>query len=257
MTPQAVALTWATVSVDAVIFDWGGTLTPWKDIDRQHWLRIAQRLAGTGRLTPDRIDAAAAAMLATEDAQWLRALQEHRSGTLEECFRAGGIEPDDEAHEAHYAEWDWATELDPDVPALFVGLRERGIRIGVLSNTTWPRRRHEAVFARDGVLDLIDGAVYTSEIPWTKPHPQAFAAAMAAVGVVDPARCVFVGDRPFDDIFGAQQAGMRAVLLPHSRIPAVQHGHTVGEPDAVIPRLPALLPLVDGWRGATAPSTAA
>ena len=33
---------------------------------------------------------------------------------------------------------------------------------------------------------LIDGDVYTSEIPWTKPSPRAFAAAMEAVGVDRP-----------------------------------------------------------------------
>ena len=61
------------------------------------------------------------------------------------------------------------------------------------------------------VLDLIDGAVYTSEIPWTKPHPEAFRAAMKTIGVTDPAECVFVGDRPYDDVHGAKSAGMRAV----------------------------------------------
>ena len=70
-----------------------------------------------------------------------------------------------------------------------------GLRVGVLSNTVWPRDWHEEYFRRDGVLDLIDGAVYTSEIPWTKPAPEAFRAAVEAVGVDDPARCVFVGDR--------------------------------------------------------------
>jgi len=38
-------------------------------------------------------------------------------------------------------------------------LRERGIKVGVLSNTMWPRSAHERVFLRDQVLDLIDGAV--------------------------------------------------------------------------------------------------
>jgi putative hydrolase of the HAD superfamily len=64
-----------------------------------------------------------------------------------------------------------------------------------------------------------------------------------------PQRCVFVGDRPFDDIYGPRRAGMRAVLLPHSVIPEVQRGHTVAEPHAVIQRLTDLLPLVDDWRG--------
>ena len=144
--------------------------------------------------------------------------------------------------------WEPHTLTDPDVPALFRGLRDRDIRIGVLSNTLWPRSEHERIFARDDVLALIDGAVYTSEIAYTKPHPEAFRAALAAVGVENPARAVFVGDRPFDDIHGAKAVGMRAVLIPHSDIPAEQRGHVEGEPDAVITRLADLLTVIDGWR---------
>ncbi len=118
-----------------------------------------------------------------------------------------------------------------------------GIRVGVLSNTLWPRAHHETVFARDGILDLIDGAAYSSEMPYTKPHPEAFQAAMRAVGVDDPGAVVFVGDRLFDDISGAKGVGMRAVLVPHSAVPA----HDV-EPDATIQRLADLLPLVVAWR---------
>jgi putative hydrolase of the HAD superfamily len=66
---------------------------------------------------------------------------------------------------------------------------------------------------------------------------------MAAVGVDDPQACVFVGDRPFDDIYGAKRLGMRAVLLPNSAVPP--HGEAV--PDAVIGRLADLLPHVESW----------
>jgi putative hydrolase of the HAD superfamily len=99
------------------------------------------------------------------------------------------------------------------------------------------------VFLRDDVLGLIDGAVYSSEIPWTKPHPAAFRAAMTAVGVTDPASCVFVGDRPYDDIFGAKSLGMRTVLIPNSAVPA----YDGAIPDAVIPRLGDLLPHLENW----------
>src|SRR5262249_47384946 len=45
-------------------------------------------------------------------------------------------------------------------------------------------------FVRDQVLDLIDGTVYSCELRWTKPHPEAFRAAMAAVGEDDrPGAC--------------------------------------------------------------------
>ena len=80
----------------------------------------------------------------------------------------------------------------------------------------------------------MDGDVYTSEVPWTKPSPLAFGAAMDAVGVSDPAACVYVGDRLFDDVWGAHNAGMRAIHVPLASIPADQVGHTEGEPDATI-----------------------
>jgi putative hydrolase of the HAD superfamily len=234
--------------VDAVIFDWGGTLTPWMDIDGRHWVRIGEGLVNAGRMDALRTADVVTALSEAEAESWRLARDEQRSARLEEMLAAVGLELDEALYALYLAEWEWATYLDPEVPALFEALRSRGIRVGVLSNTVWPRRMHEEIFARDGVLHLIDGAVYTSEIAWTKPHPEAFVAAMAAVGVVDAGRCVFVGDRPFDDIFGARRAGMRPVLLPHSRIPSVQRGHTDGEPDAVIQRLSEVVELVDGWR---------
>jgi putative hydrolase of the HAD superfamily len=72
---------------------------------------------------------------------------------------------------------------------------------------------------------------------------------MRAVGVDDPSACVFVGDRPYDDISGAKAVGMRAVLVPHSDIPAAQRGPASGEPDAVVHRLAELLEHVGRWSG--------
>jgi putative hydrolase of the HAD superfamily len=107
----------------------------------------------------------------------------------------------------------------------------------------WPRSTHEQIFLRDEVFDLIDGAVYTSEIPWVKPHPEAFRAAMKAIGVTDPASCVFVGDRPYDDVHGAKSAGMRAVLISNSAVPAFE----AAAPDAVITSLAELPGYLDRW----------
>ena len=124
---------------------------------------------------------------------------------------------------------------------------ELGVKVGVLSNTIWPREWHVGFFERDGVHHLVDGDVYSSEIPWTKPSPHAFHAAMEAVGVGDPAACVYVGDRLFDDVWGARNAGMRAIHVPLSRIPATQVGHTEGEPDASITSLLEIPAIVRRW----------
>jgi putative hydrolase of the HAD superfamily len=232
--------------VDAVIFDWGGTLTPWHSFDlREQWA------AYTRVYDPSRADELAGLLLDAENEAWRAARDHQRSGTFDELLCSVGIDTEAERHRealAAYQEY-WAphTFIDPDAPAVLAGLRKRGIKVGVLSNTLWPREHHEDVFRRDGVLDLLDGAVYSSEIAWTKPHPEAFRAAMAAVGADDASRVVFVGDRPYDDVHGAKEVGMRAVLVPHSAIPPDQRGHVEGEPDAVVQRLGNLLAIIDDW----------
>lgn len=234
------------MTVAAVIFDWGGTLTPWHTIEAaDQWMAFAG--AAHADQPADAADAAAR-LHAAEVRAWEACRDEHRSATFADILAAAGVEPHAAAELAYREFWDPHTFIDPEVPELFAALRDRDIRIGVLSNTIWDRAWHEAIFERDGVLDLIDGAVYTSDIPWTKPHPEAFRAAMSAVGVADPASCVFVGDRPFDDISGARAVGMRAVLVPHSEIPLAQQVPVDVHPDAVVDKLSDLLALLDAWR---------
>jgi putative hydrolase of the HAD superfamily len=232
-----------TAAIKAVIFDWAGTLTPWVPFEPEsEWRALAEALG------PPDLEVTVKALADAADVVWARVRSDHSSATFDEICALAGVTPTDAALESYRAHWEPATFTDPDVPELVQGLHERGIRAGVLSNTVWPRAWHEAVFERDGVGDLFDGAVYSSEIAWVKPHPEAFAAAREAVGVADPAACVFVGDRLFEDIYGAQRAGMRAVLVPHSDIPSGQRGPEEGEPDAVVQRLSDVLTVVDGWR---------
>jgi putative hydrolase of the HAD superfamily len=227
------------VAIEAVIFDWGGTLTPWHDIDPAVLWRDA---CAACDLPAGRLEEIAAALHAAETQVWQRAVEEHRSGTLEEVFALAGVEPTDALLAADYDAWTPHTFIDPAAPPLLGALRERGIRVGVLSNTLRPRDWHERIFARDGVLPLIDGAVYSSEIRYAKPHREAFRAALDAVGGPDPAACVFVGDRPYEDVHGSQSMGMRGVLVPHSTVPAWDV-----TPDAVIAELGELLGHIDRW----------
>ena len=226
--------------VKAVIFDWGGTLTPWHTIDHETLWREVCAL----HFAEEMAERNAGAIRAAEWELWRVAERDHRSATMDHVFERAGVAPTAAFLASYTLAWEPHTLTDPDVPELLRRLRAAGVKIGVLSNTMWPRSMHEQVFIRDGVLELIDGAVYSSEIEWTKPHPEAFRAAMAAVGVTDPAACVFVGDRPYDDVFGAKRAGMRAVLVPNSDVPAWPEA----EPDAVIGRLADLAPLIDAWR---------
>jgi putative hydrolase of the HAD superfamily len=227
------------VAVEAVIFDWGGTLTPWHSVDHDNlWLRVC-----TQHYPAAEAATAAAAARNAEMELWRLGESAQRSSTLEAVFARAGVTVSAGLLDSYYEAWDPHTLTDPEAPPLLRELRRRGIKIGVLSNTMWPRAAHERIFIRDEIFDLIDGAVYSSEIPWVKPHPEAFRAAMRAVGATDPAGCVFVGDRPYDDVHGAKSAGMRAVLVPNSDVPAFSGA----QPDAVIERLADLLGHLDRW----------
>jgi putative hydrolase of the HAD superfamily len=225
------------VDLDAVIFDWGGTLTRWHDVDfHAESLALAAAVTTLGH-DPD---ASRAALHEAGTVVWGRSRDHQQSATIADLFDEAGLDHDPALLTAYREFWEPHTLTDPDVRPLFERLRADGVRVGVLSNTIWPREWHVDIFERDGVYDLVDGDVYTSEIPWTKPSPHAFRAAMDALGARDPARCVYVGDRLFDDVWGAHQAGMRAVHIPLSTIPPAQVGHTEGTPDGVIRALSEL-----------------
>ncbi len=227
------------MTVEAVIFDWGGTLTPWHTIDAAElWSAIC-----APHYAADEATTVAAALHAAEAALWQTSFAEHRSASMSALFELAGVSATEAFLASYVKAWEPHTFTDPDAAELLAFLRDGGVKVGVLSNTMWPRDWHEDVFRRDGVLHLIDGAVYTSEIDRTKPHPEAFLAAMAAIGASDPASCVFVGDRPYDDVHGAHGVGMRAVLIPNSDVPPFE----AAVPDAVINRLGQLRPLIESW----------
>jgi putative hydrolase of the HAD superfamily len=235
--------------LDAVIFDWGGTLTPWRTVDaRDAWRAYA------GALHVDDADRAAEAARRLHEAdlaRWADVRDASRAFTiaqvLEDALDDARARHDTVALEAYREFWVQATHTDPEAAPVLTALRERGLRLGVLSSTPWPAAWHEEWLRRDGVLHLFDACVWSSDLPWTKPHPDAFRAALDAVGVADPARAVYVGDRPYDDVSGAKAVGMRAVLVPHSDIPPSQQVPVDVTPDGVLQRLADLPGLVADW----------
>jgi putative hydrolase of the HAD superfamily len=236
--------------IEAVIFDWGGTLSVFADIDMEDMWRLAARHLAA-QSDPDREDELCARLVEVEAAAWARVAVDQHSFTLGQLLAqaSDALGPDvaaaviEEAGLCHLDAWTPHIRHDPDAIGVLSALRERGLRIGLLSNTHWPRHFHEHFLARDGLADLIDARLYTSELPWSKPHPAAFRAVLDELGVDDPARAVFVGDRAFDDVHGAKQAGLRGVLRANRAVP----GYDV-EPDATITSLPELVVIIDRWR---------
>jgi putative hydrolase of the HAD superfamily len=230
--------------LEAVIFDWGGTLSVWADIDLEDMWRLAAR-----HISKDHERELVHKLIEVERTYWTEVESTQTSRRLADLFvsatAAVGVDVAEivveEASRHHLDAWTPHVRHDPDAPHVLAELRARGLSIGLLSNTFWPGEWHEHFLERDGLIDLIDKRVYTSDLPYTKPHGAAFRAALDAVGVADPAAAMFVGDRQFDDILGANRAGLVSVWKTNSNSPP----HPDAEPDHVIEELPELIPIAD------------
>lgn len=230
--------------IKAVLFDWGGTLTSFHSVDLiDAWRVVAEVLA------PDRVDEVATALLAAEAEVWERTTTTMRSARIHEVLvdasRAVDLPVEDTVHQlataAYFDHWTPTTGARDDAQQTLAALKQRGLLTGLLSNTHWPREQHEQWLRRDGIDDLLDARVYTSDLEHVKPHPEAFRALLSQLHVV-PEAAAFVGDRLWDDVNGAQQLGMRTIWVRNSEVPPYDV-----EPDALVDELGEVVEIVDGW----------
>lgn len=95
------------------------------------------------------------------------------------------------------------------VPAVFACLKERGIKLGIV--TTKYRYRVEAVLGPAGLLDLLDVIIGGEDVACFKPDPEGLFAAMDALGVARD-EVLYVGDS-LTDAEAAARAGIRLVAV--------------------------------------------
>jgi putative hydrolase of the HAD superfamily len=116
--------------------------------------------------------------------------------------------------ELELAFWDaTATTLPmPGVRAALGALRELGIPLGVVSNSSFRGEviRHE--LATHDLADPISVVVTSADYIVRKPNPLLFELAASCLGTPPP-DIWFIGDRLDTDVAGARAAGMTAVLL--------------------------------------------
>jgi len=73
-----------------------------------------------------------------------------------------------------------------------------------------------AILEAAGVRDLFAAIVVSDEVGWRKPRPDIFRRALDLTGA-DPARTLFVGDKPEIDVAGAHRVGMDAAWINPGR----------------------------------------
>ena len=154
--------------------------------------------------------------------------------------RAGWRLPDGLLHDILDAEqmcWDRTVKLDPDAVQVLSWLGANGIKRAVCSNAPFPPAMMRRQVNTNGISDLVDAVVFSSEVGRRKPAPEVYQAALDAIGV-EAQHALFVGDRMREDYEGPRVIGMRAVIFTaHAEAPPPRGIPTI----ASLTELPALL----------------
>lgn len=234
------------MSIEAVIFDVGGTLWPdsWPRSGKDDEYRIARLAQVFKSLEPKSVRTLYEYLLEEEPRRALWRRQPTRSIIRASLRRIGRTlrESDrDAVRGAMLLPASGRIQLFPGVIKVLQSLARRGLSVGLLTNATW-RTGDDYLrdFAALGASGLISFAVSSVDVGWRKPHPIAFAAALARAQV-DPASCVFVGNSERNDMDPARRLGMTTILVQSepTKQSTVAHASVTTMPE-VIPLLHVL-----------------
>ena len=198
--------------IRAVFFDWGNTLVAW-EFDPELFVEGHVRgLAAFGPgapLQPTFTDAYSRRLLPLLVGQ----REDEVDYTAEVAALLGALDAEGDAEAvrrfvvAENRVWRPTHHLEPAVVEVIDALRERGLKVGLVSNAFDPPELMLELFAEIGLLERLDAIALSAEVGKRKPHPLMFESALKQAGV-GPAEAVMVGDRLREDVAGAQALGI-------------------------------------------------
>jgi putative hydrolase of the HAD superfamily len=135
-----------------------------------------------------------------------------------------------------------ALEPEPGMNDALAALRQRGMRLGCVSNAFMTAETLQRIMTERGLGEHLELTVSSCEVGYRKPHPAIYEAALEAMGIA-AAEAIFVGDRVDADVEGPAALGMRTVLTHQYRREDPSSGKV--RPDHVISHLTELPVYID------------
>ncbi|MBK8985159.1 MAG: HAD-IA family hydrolase [Chloroflexi bacterium] len=249
--------------IQAVLFDLDDTLLDWSArrddgavYHRPHLTRLYGYLAECGHDLP-----AEAVFLGAFDtavtAAWAEAKKTWQgvnfANTLQTIFTNLGLDTASIDITAVLLAYDWQpipdVSLYADAIPVLATLRQQNYRLGLITNSMMPMWMRDIELQAYGILDYFAARITSGDVGYMKPHPAIYTHTLSLLNV-RPEQAVFVGDRPSNDIVGANAAGLTSVLMAPSHLGREQKELAAeARPDFVITTLTELLPLLDSLQG--------
>ncbi len=200
-------------SITTVLFDAGGTLVH-ADLRFIHrtlrqagitaTLQVVRKAEGSAKRAVDRrMDDAVADTDETRRQPYFAAMLDHLGIKKSVATRLLAI------FEAEHQQRNLWRSMSPSTPSVLQELRDRGLTLGVVSNSDG---RIASVLESCGIAKYFHVIVDSHDVGVEKPDPRIFHHALKKLKA-KPAQTLYVGDIYSIDIVGAQRAGLHAVLL--------------------------------------------
>lgn len=133
--------------------------------------------------------------------------------------------------------------LYADTHTVLDELRERGYKIGLITNAYQPMWMRDAELEHYDLINRLDARITSGDTGFMKPHPAIFWRMLGLLNS-EPDRAMYVGDSPSNDVRGANETGLLSVHIdpPHLN---KQPQSPIEQPDYTITTLSDLLPILN------------
>lgn len=98
----------------------------------------------------------------------------------------------------------------PEIPETLKELKNRGIRLGIISNII-SRTAVQTTVKNYGIADYFEYIMTSAECAYRKPDPMIFDLTLDEMGL-RPSECAYVGDTISRDVIGTRKSGIRYMI---------------------------------------------
>lgn len=154
------------------------------------------------------------------------------------------ISPEEVDMKALLSHYNWGVYpgvvLFEDTHYVLETLRQQDYKIGLVTNSIFHMWMRDIELEAYDLIHYFDARLTSGDVGYLKPHPQIYHNILEMLEV-SPEEAVFVGDRPQNDIAGANKVGLTSVLISPPHLDRELNGHI---PDYTIASLSELLPIL-------------
>lgn len=243
--------------IKAILFDMDDTLIDWSglkgditSIELDHWQNVYNYLTGLNHPLPHFDDFWHHLHEAMINA-WTEAKKSWSGVSLvqlmHDFLQSCGLDMAQINLDDVLRAYDWGPlpgvmPFDDTLPVL-KQLKQTGYKIGLITNAMQPMWMRDVELRAFGILDYLDARLTSGDVGFMKPHPNIYWCALELLEV-QPEEAVFVGDRPANDIAGANDVGLTSVLMapPHldRELNSVRPNFTISKLEELLPILAQL-----------------